>query len=69
MKNYFIKFFNKEKYIENKQHQRKRRDAEIFRNKYENYINEIQESLINKKEISFLHSGHIGDIINEDIAI
>ena len=64
MKNYFIKFFNKEKYIENKQHQRKRRDAEIFRNKYENYINEIQESLINKKEISFLHSGHIGDIIN-----
>ena len=64
MKNFFLKFYNKELYVKNKNELRNRKDKEIFKKKYENYINEIQKVLKNKKEISFLHSGHIGDIIN-----
>jgi len=63
-KNLLIKIFNKKKYLGNKQLLKINKDKEIFKKKYENYINEIQESLKEKKEISFLHSGHIGDIIN-----
>mgnify|MGYP006188167305 CR=1 FL=1 len=38
-------------------------DKKIFKENYESYINEIQDCLKKKKEISFLHSGHTGDII------
>ena len=63
-KNAFIKLFNKKKYLDNKELLKIKEDVDVFQKKYENYINKIQQSLKNKKEISFLHSGHIGDIIN-----
>ena len=64
MKNFFTKFFNKSKHNQEKIDKQKNRDVEIFGSKYENYINGIQKALKTKKEIVFLHSGHIGDIIN-----
>tara|TARA_B110000967_G_scaffold204752_1_gene247860 strand:- start:5344 stop:6267 length:924 start_codon:yes stop_codon:yes gene_type:complete len=64
LKNIFIKIFNKEKYVSNKQSLTINADKEIFERKFENYINKVQETLKKKKQISFLHSGHIGDIIN-----
>ena len=64
MKNFFTKLFNKDKHNQIKIDKQKKRDIEIFKDKYESYINNIQDSLKNKNEISFLHSGHIGDIIN-----
>jgi len=64
MKNLLTKLFNNKVYLANKQNSKIKKDTEIFKNKYESYINEIQISLKNKKEIAFLHSGHTGDIIN-----
>jgi hypothetical protein len=64
MKNLLTKLFNNKIYLANKQKNKIKKDTEVFKNKYENYINEIQISLKNKREISFLHSGHIGDIVN-----
>ena len=64
MKNFINKLFNKDTKNKLKADKQKKRDIEIFKNKYEQYINGIEEVLKKKKEISFLHSGHIGDIIN-----
>ena len=64
MKNFFNKFFDKEKHNQVKIKRQEKKDVEIFSIKYEKYINDIQIILKNKKEINFLHSGHIGDIIN-----
>ena len=61
---YFYKIFNKNKYYKKKEFQKIEKTKLIFKDKYENYINSIQEKLNTKKEISFLHSGHTGDIIN-----
>jgi hypothetical protein len=61
---FFYKIFNKNKYKKNKNLIQIEKDKIIFNKKYKNYIDLIQESLIKKKEISFLHSGHTGDIIN-----
>ena len=64
MKNLFNKIFNPEKYLKQKQSKIVELDTKIFKKKYEKYINNIQVILKNKNDISFLHSGHIGDIIN-----
>ena len=64
MKNLFYKIFNPDKYLKQKQSKIIELDTKIFKEKYEKYINSIQVVLENKNEISFLHSGHIGDIIN-----
>ncbi len=64
MKSFINKFFNKKKHNQIKIEQKKKKDIEIFKSKYEKYINGIQKVLKDKKEINFLHSGHIGDIIN-----
>ena len=61
---YFYKIINKNKYYKKKEYQKIEKTKLIFKDKYENYINSIQEKLNTKKEISFLHSGHTGDIIN-----
>ena len=64
MKNFLSKIFNKDKHKKIKIDLQQKKDVEIFRNKYESYINSIQKTLKNKQEITFLHSGHIGDVIN-----
>ena len=64
MKNFLSKIFNKNKHKKIKIDLQQKKDVEIFRNKYESYINSIQKTLKNKQEITFLHSGHIGDVIN-----
>ena len=64
MKSFFNNFFNKRIKKERKIEKQKKNDVQIFKSRYEDYINKIQETLKTKKEITFLHSGHIGDIIN-----
>jgi len=64
MINLLEKYFNRKLYLEKKQIKLVKKDTEIFKNKYEKHINKIQFCLKNKKEITFLHSGHIGDLIN-----
>ena len=63
LKNFLPKFLNKKQYLKNKKLEQITNDKEIFKNNYEDRINKIQECLTKKKEISFLHSGHSGDII------
>lgn len=64
MSNLFNKLFNKKKYNLLKTNEKEKKDVQIFREKYENYINEVQKKIDIKKEINLLHSGHIGDIVN-----
>ena len=55
LKNIFIKIFNKEKYVSNKQSLTINADKEIFERKFENYINKVQETL-KKKKTNFFSS-------------
>ena len=62
--NFFFKLFDKDKYKKIKITSQINSDKLLFRDKYENYIYKIQDNLKKKREVSFLHSGHTGDIIN-----
>jgi hypothetical protein len=61
---FFYKIFDRTRYQKNKNLIKIEKDKKIFKENFENYINSIQVTLKKKKEISFLHSGHTGDIIN-----
>ena len=61
---YFYKFTNKKTYNDMKHLQRTEESVKIYKSKFESSINEIQSKINNQKSLSFLHSGHIGDIIN-----
>ena len=63
-KKYWYKLTSKENYRRYKYNQGIQKELEIFKNNFENKINEIQKKIDTKKELTFLHSGHIGDIIN-----
>jgi len=64
LKKIWFKFTNKQKYQDYKTFQKKEKNIKIFKDKYENEINSIQKKINEKRELSFLHSGHSGDIIN-----
>ncbi len=61
---YWYKLTNKKAYYDLKNIQNIKKTVKIFQSKYENSINQIQKKIENQKTLSFLHSGHIGDIIN-----
>ena len=64
IKKYFYKITNKEKYYSYKVQHLEEKKIKIFKERVEEKIKNTQNSIKNKKEISFLHSGHLGDIIN-----
>ena len=64
LKKLFYKLFSKKKYFEYKTETSKKYRLSILKNGLENEITNIQNIIKNKKDISFLHSGHLGDIIN-----
>ena len=64
LKRFFYKFTNTEKYIEYKKDLWIQEKREILKSGFEDKLRKIQENISNKKELSFLHSGHLGDIIN-----
>ena len=68
MKNNFLKYwyklFDKQAYLNFKNTRRTELTIKLFKSKYEEQINQIQKKIKDQKKISFLHSGHIGDIIN-----
>jgi len=64
LKKFWYKLTNKEKYSNYKIFLNKKENIKIFKNKFENKLNNIQNNIKNKNELSFLHSGHSGDIIN-----
>ena len=64
IKNLILKFINFKKYKENKFLYRREEEKKIINSKFNNIFSNIEQLLNSKEEISFLHSGHIGDIIN-----
>ncbi len=61
---YWFKFFNKRAYFSLKNDLRTKATARLFDSKFAEEINLIHEKIKNQKNLTFLHSGHIGDIIN-----
>ena len=64
IKNLIFKFINFKKYNEKNLIYRREKEKKIIDSQYNDIFFNIEKSLNSKKEISFLHSGHIGDIIN-----
>jgi len=68
IKKLFYKLTNKDKHFHYKMNLKKtssvKQNIELFKVKLEQKIINIQKTIENKKELSFLHCGHIGDVIN-----
>ena len=62
--NFFNKFFNRKLYKKNKIIYRRDEEKKIYNLNIKNKLEKIELAINEKKEINFLHSGHIGDIIN-----
>ena len=67
IKKLFYKLTNKDKHFHYKMNLKKaasvKQNIEIFKVKFEQKIINIQRTIENKKELSFLHYGHLGDVI------
>ena len=59
----WYKFFNREKYIDLKNEKRTSDRVKYYNSRIYAQILEIQKKIENNKELSFLHSGRIGDLI------
>jgi hypothetical protein len=59
----WYKFFNKNKYLDIKNKQRTYKNIKYYDSHVYEQIVEIQKKITNSKELSFLHSGQMGDII------
>ena len=59
----YFKYFNKKKYLNLKSLNKIEDSKKIFKEKFENIIYEIQDSIEKKNELNFLHSGNLGDLI------
>ena len=59
----WYKFFNNEKYIDLKNEKRTSDRVKYYNSRIYAQILEIQKKIENNKELSFLHSGRIGDVI------
>ena len=64
MFNFLLKIIDRKKYQILKSQKKDKRTQEIYFKKVIPKVKEIQTVLKNKSHISFLHSGHLGDIIN-----
>ena len=60
---YYYKLFDNKKYKRLKEQNKIQKSVEIFENKYKSHIYEIKSKIENNKKITFLHSGHLGDLI------
>ncbi len=63
IKKIFYKFTNKEKYRKLKTDLLIKKKIKVLKSGFEQEVIKINDKL-KKKEISFLHSGHLGDVIN-----
>ena len=62
-KKIILKIFNKNKYRNLRISENKERNLLFYKNNIQDKLIKIKSSLENKKEISFLHSGHLGDLM------
>ena len=59
----WYKIFNKNQYRDLKDEKRTEENVKYYNSRIYNQILEIQKKIENNKELSFLHSGHMGDLI------
>ena len=59
-----MKIFNKEKYAKFKDKEIKKKNEDLYNNSIKLKLNKISNAIQKKNELSFLHSGNLGDIIN-----
>jgi len=69
IKKLFYKLTNKDKHFYYKMNLKKtasiEQKVELFKaGGFEKKISDIQKNIENKKELSFLHYGHLGDVVN-----
>ena len=60
----WLKFVNKKRYEQHKLDKIKTKNKNLYNNQIKKKFDSISVALENNNEISFLHSGHLGDIIN-----
>ncbi len=63
-KKIWLKIIDSKKYLEYKSKKVQENKKSIYRNKIKKYLEDIDLVLKKRDEISFLHSGHLGDSIN-----
>ena len=64
LKKIWLKFTDKNKYYQHKYENLKKTNESLFNNKIKNFLETIEKKIKTQNEISFLHSGHLGDLIN-----
>jgi len=68
IKKLFYKLTNKDKHFHYKMNLKKaaniKQNVRLFKKEFKQKIINIQKSIENKKELSFLHYGHLGDVVN-----
>ena len=68
IKKLFYKLTNKDKHFYYKMNLKKaasiKQNVKLFKTEYEKKIINIQKKIESKKELSFLHYGHLGDVVN-----
>ena len=64
IKKFLYKITDKKKYQEYKNNEILKKKIEWFDSGFREKISNIEKVIKNKKEISFLHSGHLGDIVD-----
>ena len=64
MNKFFIKLFNKNKYQKIKNDLQQFKNREFYNKNIIPKLEKISKAIKTKNELAFLHSGHLGDIIN-----
>lgn len=64
LKKIWLKITDKNKYYKYKYEGLRKNKEALFKNKIKNLLEIIEKKIKTKEEISFLHSGHLGDLIN-----
>ena len=68
IKKLFYKLTNKDKHFYYKMNLKKaasiKQNVKLFKTEFEKKIINIHNNIANKKELSFLHYGHLGDVVN-----
>ena len=64
LKKIWLKLFNRREYLSYKSAKIEERKKKIYETRIRKVLNRYDEILNKKNEITFLHSGHLGDVIN-----
>ena len=67
IKKLFYKLTNKDRHFHYKMNLKKaatiKQNVQLFKTEFKQKIINIQKNIENKKELSFLHYGHLGDVV------